>query len=151
MNEEKAQKDMLAAFVGENKNNDSDDNDNDDEKVYVDPEGLTIEQRVRKERPPSRIRFAESAQPDYVMMALDGVGLMYGNQVVLKDASFAVTTGERIGLVGPNGGGKVILICSLFYSSSCQDILSMIMLELFVFHYYEVGITEFLIYCQEID
>jgi ATP-binding cassette subfamily F protein 3 len=40
------------------------------------------------------------------MMALEGVGLMYGNQVVLKDASFSVTTGERIGLVGPNGGGK---------------------------------------------
>ena len=108
LDEEKARKDLLAAFVGESKVSDADDdNDNDDEKAFVDPEGLTIEQRVRKERPPSRIRFAESAQPDYVMMALEGVGLMYGNQVVLKDATFSVTTGERIGLVGPNGGGKV--------------------------------------------
>lgn len=79
VSEEQAQKDLLAAFIGETGRNDDDQDD--EEKVFVDPEGLTIEQRVRKERPPSRIRFAESAQPDYVMMALEGVGLMYGNQV----------------------------------------------------------------------
>jgi ATPase subunit of ABC transporter with duplicated ATPase domains len=69
-------------------------------------DGLTAEQRMRKERPPARVRFAESSQPDFVMMALEKVGLVFGNQVVLKDASFGVTTGERVGLVGPNGGGK---------------------------------------------
>ena len=69
----------MAAFVSGGRSDDNDDYE--EEKIYVDPEGLTIEQRVRKERPPSRIRFAESAQPDYVMMALEGVGLMYGNQV----------------------------------------------------------------------
>jgi hypothetical protein len=79
VSEEQAQKDLLAAFIGETGR--SDDDQDDEEKAFVDPEGLTIEQRVRKERPPSRIRFAESAQPDYVMMALEGVGLMYGNQV----------------------------------------------------------------------
>ena len=79
VSEEQAKRDLLAAFVGDNDRH-SDDNEG-EEKAYVDPEGLTIEQRVRKERPPSRIRFAESAQPDYVMMALEGVGLMYGNQV----------------------------------------------------------------------
>ena len=77
--EEQAQKDLLAAFVSGGTR--GDDDEESEEKAYVDPEGLTIEQRVRKERPPSRIRFAESAQPDYVMMALEGVGLMYGNQV----------------------------------------------------------------------
>ena len=40
------------------------------------------------------------------MMGLDKVGLVYGNEVVLKDASFSVSTGERVGLVGPNGSGK---------------------------------------------
>jgi hypothetical protein len=79
VSEEQAQKDLLAAFIGETGR--SDDDQDDEGKAFVDPEGLTIEQRVRKERPPSRIRFAESAQPDYVMMALEGVGLMYGNQV----------------------------------------------------------------------
>ena len=86
---------------------DSDDVDPDDKIRAVDPDGLTIEQRVRKEKPPSRVRFAESSQPDFVMMALENVGLMYGNDVVLKSSSFSVKTGERVGLVGPNGSGKV--------------------------------------------
>jgi ATPase subunit of ABC transporter with duplicated ATPase domains len=88
----------------------SDDDEDDDEVAEVaalDPDALTIEQKVRKEKPPSRIRFAESSQPDFAMMALEGVGLIYGNQVVIKDSSFSVATGERVGLVGPNGGGKV--------------------------------------------
>lgn len=81
ISEEQAQKDLLAAFIGEGARHEDVD---EEEKVFVDPEGLTVEQRVRKERPPSRIRFAESSQPDYVMMALEGVGLMYGNQVTQK-------------------------------------------------------------------
>jgi len=67
---------------------------------------LTVEQRVRKEKPPSRVRFAESSQPDFVSIALEKVGLVYGNEEVLIDSSFTVTTGERVGLVGPNGSGK---------------------------------------------
>eukprot|EP01035_Chromulina_nebulosa_P017032 gene17032-22540_t len=39
-------------------------------------------------------------------MALDKVSLIFGNNVVLKNASFSVSTGERVGLVGQNGGGK---------------------------------------------
>ena len=31
---------------------------------------------------------------------------MYGDETILKNVSFAVTTGERVGLVGPNGAGK---------------------------------------------
>lgn len=67
---------------------------------------FTIEQQVRRDKPPSRVKFAESSQPDFVMMALENVGLIFGNEVVIKDASFSVSTGERVGLVGPNGAGK---------------------------------------------
>ena len=84
ISEEQAQKELLAAFIGEGARHEDVD---EEEKVFVDPEGLTVEQRVRKERPPSRIRFAESSQPDYVMMALEGVGLMYGNQVTQQKTS----------------------------------------------------------------
>lgn len=77
-----------------------------EELSVIDLVAETLEQKLRKERPPGRVRFAESSQPDFVMMALEKVGLIYGNQMVLKDASFSVTTGERVGLVGPNGGGK---------------------------------------------
>ncbi len=67
---------------------------------------LTVEQQVRRDKPPSRVKFAESSQPDFVMMGLENVGLIFGNEVVIKDASFSVSTGERVGLVGPNGAGK---------------------------------------------
>lgn len=67
---------------------------------------ITLEQRLRKEKGSSRVRFAESSQPDYVMLSLDKVSVVYGNEVIIKDASFSVVTGERVGLVGPNGGGK---------------------------------------------
>ena len=105
----KAKLEMLAELdekKDSQEHQEGDDDDEDSKPKYVDPEGLTIEQRVRKEKPPSRIRFAESAQPDFVMMSLEGVGLMYGNDVVLRDATFGATTGERVGLVGPNGSGK---------------------------------------------
>ncbi len=62
---------------------------------------------TRKQRPPSRVRFAESSQPDYAMIALEGVGVSFGDVDVLREVSFAVATGERVGLVGPNGAGKV--------------------------------------------
>lgn len=67
---------------------------------------MTVEQRFKREKPPARIRFAESSQPDFVMLALEKVGLVFGNEVVLKNASFSVITGERVGLVGQNGCGK---------------------------------------------
>jgi ATP-binding cassette, subfamily F, member 3 len=74
--------------------------------VTADEPVVVAEQKQRRERASSRIRFAESSQPDFVMMALENVGLVMGNNVVLKNASLSVCTGERVGLVGPNGGGK---------------------------------------------
>lgn len=66
----------------------------------------------RKDKPSGRIRFTtDSTQPDFVSMGLDKVSLMFGNEVVLKDATMSVSTGERVGLVGPNGGGKVSFLC----------------------------------------
>eukprot|EP01032_Pedospumella_encystans_P014370 gene14370-16508_t len=61
----------------------------------------------RKDKPNSKVRFSsESTQPDFVSMGLEKVTLMFGDEIVLKDATFSVSTGERVGLVGPNGGGK---------------------------------------------
>lgn len=85
--------------------------DEDSEAAPVQPaDGLTIEQRLRKEKPPARVRFAESSQPDFAMIELDKVSVVFGNSQIMKDASFDVKTGERVGLVGPNGGGKTTLL-----------------------------------------
>jgi ABC-type multidrug transport system fused ATPase/permease subunit len=69
--------------------------------------GLDQLSPVRKEKPSSRIRFVESTQPDYVSIGLDKIELRFGNEAVLKEATLTVSSGERVGLVGPNGGGKV--------------------------------------------
>jgi len=67
---------------------------------------LTAEERIRKERPPPRIRVMESSQPDYTAMRLENIAITFRDQPVLKSATWGVQTGDRIGLVGANGAGK---------------------------------------------
>lgn len=66
----------------------------------------TLEDKVRKERPPPRIRVMESSQPGFVSLRLEKVGITFRNQEVLKDVTWGVQSGDRIGLVGKNGAGK---------------------------------------------
>lgn len=71
-----------------------------------DDSGPTLEEKIRKERPPPRIRIMETNQPGYVSLRLENVGVTFRNQQVLKDVTWGVQTGDRIGLVGANGAGK---------------------------------------------
>ena len=93
----------------------SDDNDDDDDDKYekdvqssstaiiaeditgtaavIDEKELTLEQKTRKEKPSARVRFIESSQPDFVSIGLENVGLMYGNDVILKSATFSISSG----------------------------------------------------------
>lgn len=66
----------------------------------------TLEDKIRKERPPPRIRVMESSQPGFVSLRMENVGITFRNQEVLKDVTWGVQSGERIGLVGKNGAGK---------------------------------------------
>ncbi len=44
------------------------------------------------------------------VLALEGVDAGYGDEPVLLDVELVVTRGERVGVVGPNGGGKTTLL-----------------------------------------
>ena len=66
----------------------------------------TAEERIRKERPPPRIRIMETSQPDYTALRLENIAITFRDQPVLKSATWGVQTGDRIGLVGANGAGK---------------------------------------------
>ena len=44
------------------------------------------------------------------VLALEGVDVSYGDDPILLDVDLVVTRGERVGVVGPNGGGKTTLL-----------------------------------------
>lgn len=80
-----------------------DDDDMSGEGEHDGTSKFTLEDKIRRERPPPRIRVMENAQPGYTSLRLENVGVMFRNQEVLKDVSWGVQTGDRIGLVGANG------------------------------------------------
>src|SRR3954447_24065560 len=43
------------------------------------------------------------------MLAVENVSAGYGGRIVLRDVTFAAGPGERIAVLGPNGGGKTTL------------------------------------------
>ena len=69
-------------------------------------EKITLEEMIRKERPPPRVRVMESSQPNFSSLRLENIGITFRDQQVLKDVTWGVQTGDRIGLVGHNGAGK---------------------------------------------
>jgi manganese/iron transport system ATP-binding protein/manganese/zinc/iron transport system ATP- binding protein len=43
------------------------------------------------------------------LIRVDGLAAAYGAKTVLRDVSFAVAGGQRVAILGPNGGGKTTL------------------------------------------
>jgi ABC-type multidrug transport system fused ATPase/permease subunit len=110
--EEDEDDDVAAAVVGSSDDldvstsesfGDNSDSGSPEEAVEVE---ITLEDKIRKERPPPRIRVMDNVQAGFTSLRLENVGITFRNQEVLKDVTWGVQTGDRIGLVGANGAGK---------------------------------------------
>ena len=44
------------------------------------------------------------------MLTVNRISKQYADQEILREISFSLTAGERVGLVGPNGCGKTTLL-----------------------------------------
>jgi len=51
----------------------------------------------------------DNSQPNYLSINLNDIGHTYSTQDVLEKVNFQISSGDRIGLVGANGGGKTTL------------------------------------------
>lgn len=58
---------------------------------------------------PSRhnMKLSETETPSLVSVDVQNVGILFGDRCLLKNMSFVMKSGDRVGIVGPNGSGKV--------------------------------------------
>lgn len=101
-----------------NKHETSDANENDDENGNVSNKQLETKQLGSKDNQKNhnkkpakkftgRPKFAQSVQPSFASLGIQQLEMIYANTAILQNATFAGNTGDRVGLVGPNGSGKV--------------------------------------------
>ncbi len=71
----------------------------------ITPGGQNDPASIRKSIKSGKTKFLEQQPSNFAMIGLQGVKLIYGEKTILKDATFSISTNERVGLVGPNGCG----------------------------------------------
>src|SRR3954470_8559090 len=55
------------------------------------------------------------------MISFTNVTKQYGAQILFVDASFQINSGEKVGLVGPNGSGKTTIFRLITGEESADD------------------------------
>jgi len=65
---------------------------------------------ARTRTPSAKIDFASSGRQTKQLITLDAVGYSAGGRALFDDIHFIITSGMRVGLVGPNGSGKTTLL-----------------------------------------
>ncbi|HUE43082.1 MAG TPA: ABC-F family ATP-binding cassette domain-containing protein, partial [Candidatus Sulfotelmatobacter sp.] len=68
------------------------------------------EMNARTKSVNAAIDFAASARKTKQLITLDGVSYGFGERMLFDNLHFIVTSGMRVGLVGPNGSGKTTLL-----------------------------------------
>jgi ATP-binding cassette subfamily F protein uup len=72
--------------------------------------GELAEMNARSRTSSAEIDFSATNRKTKQLIILDGVSFGIGSRALFKDIHFAVTSGVRVGLVGPNGSGKTTLL-----------------------------------------
>ena len=68
------------------------------------------EMRERTKTTSAQIDFSASNRQTKQLVTLDDVSYVMGDRALFKDVHFIMTSGMRVGLVGPNGSGKTTLL-----------------------------------------
>ncbi|HEY2460812.1 MAG TPA: ABC-F family ATP-binding cassette domain-containing protein [Candidatus Acidoferrum sp.] len=72
--------------------------------------GELSEMNARTKSTSARIDFSSSDRQTKQLITLDAVRFAMGTRTLFSDIHFIVTSGMRVGLVGPNGSGKTTLL-----------------------------------------
>jgi len=72
--------------------------------------GELADMNARSRTATAKIDFSASNRQTKQLIVLDGVSYSIGGRSLFKGIDFTVTSGMRIGLVGPNGSGKTTLL-----------------------------------------
>jgi len=72
--------------------------------------GDLAEMKARNRTVSAEIDFSATNRKTKQLITLEGVSYGIGSRALFKDIQFSVTSGMRVGLVGPNGSGKTTLL-----------------------------------------
>jgi ABC transport system ATP-binding/permease protein len=72
--------------------------------------GELAEMKSRTRVTSAKIDFSASSRQTKQLITLDGVRYVIGERALFENIHFIVTSGMRVGLVGPNGSGKTTLL-----------------------------------------
>ena len=72
--------------------------------------GELAEMKARSRTPAAEIDFSATNRKTKQLITLDDVSYGYGERTLFEGLHFIVTSGMRVGLVGPNGSGKTTLL-----------------------------------------